>query len=176
MSWGDPDPIFDDWARLDWRQRRERRFQRWLSARGVAFASESAGEEYRRRVQSLIDAISLKKPDRVPVSANVQFFMARHSGLTKKEAMYDYQKSADALLKFHEDFRPDFQAKPVAPARVFEMLGLQFIDWPGHGLPDETPWQYLEAEYMRADEYDALIADPEGYFRRALLPRGGALL
>ena len=27
---------------------------------------------------------------------------------------------------------------------------------------------------MKADEYDALIADPEGYFRRALLPRFGS--
>ncbi len=78
-------------------------------------------------------------------------------------------------MKFHEDFLPDFQAKPAAPAKVFEMLDLKFIEWPGQNLPDETPWQYLEAEYMKADEYDALLADPEGYFRRSLLPRfGGA--
>ena len=88
--------------------------------------------------------------------------------------MYDYEKLAAALIKFHEDFRPDFQTRPVAPARVFELLGLQLVDWPGRGLADETPWQYVEAEYMRADEYDALIADPEGYFRRALLPRFGS--
>jgi uroporphyrinogen-III decarboxylase len=77
-------------------------------------------------------------------------------------------------VRYHEDFRPDFQARPVAPAGVFERLGLEFVDWPGHGLSDETPWQYLEAEYMKAEEYDALIADPENYFRRALLPRFGS--
>ena len=88
--------------------------------------------------------------------------------------MYDYEKSAAALIKYHEDFRPDFQARPVAPAKVFELLGLQFVDWPGHGLADETPWQYVEAEYMGPDEYDALIADPDAYFRRALLPRFGS--
>ena len=27
---------------------------------------------------------------------------------------------------------------------------------------------------MREDEYDALLADPEGFFRRALLPRFGS--
>ncbi len=174
MTWGAPDPMFEGWAGLDWRERRERRFQRWLSARGVEFANDAARADYTGRVQLLIDAITLKKPERVPVSANVQFFTAKHSGLTKKEAMYDHQKSAAALIKFHEDFRPDFQVKPVSPAKVFELLGLEFIDWPGKGLPEETPWQYLEAEYMRADEYDALIADPEGYFRRALLPRFGS--
>ena len=88
--------------------------------------------------------------------------------------MYDYEKMAAALIRFHEDFRPDFQANPVAPAKVFELLGLQFVDWPGGGLPDDIPWQYVEAEYMRPDEYDALIADPEGYFRRDLLPRFGS--
>ena len=174
MSWGTPDPMFDNWSQLDWRERRERRYQRWLGARGVQFANDLARQDYTGRVQLLIDAIALKKPARVPVTANVQFFLAQHSGLTKQEAMHDHQKSAAALMKYHEDFRPDFQAKPVSPAKIFDLLGLQFIDWPGKGLPAETPWQYLEAEYMRADEYDALIADPEGYFRRSLLPRFGS--
>ncbi len=174
MSWGAPDPMFDNWHQLEWRERRERRFDRWLSARGVEFVDDSVRRDYTARVQWLIDAITLKKPARVPVTANVQFFLAQHSGLTKQEAMYDHQKSAAALAKYHEDFRPDFQSKPVSPAKVFELLGLQFVDWPGRGLPAETPWQYLEAEYMRADEYDSLIADPEGHFRRALLPRFGS--
>lgn len=174
MSWGAPDPMFEGWNQLDWKQRRQRRFERWLSARGVEFASDAARADYTQRVQLLIDAITLKKPPRVPVSVNVHFYLAGHSGLTKREAMYDHQKSADALMKFHQDFQPDFQSKPVAPAKVFELLDLKFIEWPGQHLPDQTPWQYLEAEYMKADEYDALLADPEGYFRRALLPRFGS--
>jgi hypothetical protein len=173
MSWGAPDPMFEDWQQLGWKERRERRFQRWLSARGVEFADDSAREKYVARVQGMIDAIELRKPERVPVSANVHFYSAKYSGLSKKEAMYDYQKMAQALIKFHEDFQPDFQVKPVAPAKVFDLLDLKFIEWPGQNLPDEMPWQYLEAEYMKPEEYDALLADPEGYFRRSLLPRFG---
>ena len=41
MSWGAPDPMFENWHQLDWKERRERRFQRWLSARGVEFASDA---------------------------------------------------------------------------------------------------------------------------------------
>jgi uroporphyrinogen-III decarboxylase len=171
---GIPDPMFEGWDQLDWRERRTRRFERWLNARGVEFASDSTRQDYRERVQLLIDAITLKKPARVPVTANVSFYVGKYSGLTKKQSMYDYELSAAALIKYHEDFRPDFQARPVAPAKVFELLDLQFVDWPGRGLPDETPWQYLEGEYMKPNEYDALIADPEGYFRRALLPRFGS--
>jgi Uroporphyrinogen decarboxylase (URO-D) len=174
MSDDGRDPMFDGWGELDWKERRERRFQRWRDATGVEFVSDAARQDYRERVQLLIDAITLKKPARVPVTAWSGFYVGKHSGLSAKEAMYDYQEMAAALIKFHEDFRPDFQANPVAPAKVFELLGLQFVDWPGRGLADDTPWQYIEAEYMRADEYDALIDDPEGYFRRALLPRFGA--
>jgi uroporphyrinogen-III decarboxylase len=174
MSYDDHDPLFDGWSGLDWEERRERRFRRWLSARRIDFVSDSARREYEGRVQLLIDAITLKKPARVPVSTAVGFYAGKYSGLTAKESMHDYDKLASAHIKFHEDFRPDFQIRPVAPARVFDLLGLQIVDWPGHGLADETPWQYVEAGYMRADEYDALIADPEGYFRRALLPRFGS--
>jgi hypothetical protein len=174
MSDDGRDPMFEGWDQLDWKERRERRFQRWLSARGVDFVGDSVRQDYNERVQLLIDAITLKKPARVPVAAWSGFFTGKHSGLTAKAAMYDYKNTTAALIKFHEDFRPDFQANPVAPAKVFELLGLQFVDWPGRGLTDETPWQYVEAEYMRPDEYDVLIADPESYFRRALLPRFGS--
>jgi hypothetical protein len=174
MSWGGPDPMYDGWGELDWEQRRERRFQKWLAAPGVEFASDAVRQEYQARVQSLIDAITLKKPARVPVSVWSGFYVAKYSGLTAREAMYEPQKMAAALTRYHEDFRPDFQASPVAPAQVFELLGLEMVDWPGRGVGDETPWQYKESEYMRADEYDALIGDPEGYFRRTLLPRFGS--
>ena len=169
-----PDPTFDGWDKLDWEQRRERRFQRWLSAPGVEFQGETARQDHQERIQLLIDAIQLKKPARVPVTALCGYFVGKHSGLTKKEFMYDYEKAAAAVKKYHEDFLPDFQRAAVAPARVFELLGLNLVQWPGGSLADETPWQYVEAEYMGEDEYDALIADPEAYFRRSLLPRFGS--
>jgi Uroporphyrinogen decarboxylase (URO-D) len=174
MSAENRDPMFDEWDKLDWQERRERRFQRWLSAPGVEFQSETAAQDYRGRIQLLIDAIVLKKPARVPVTALCGYFVGKHSGLTKKEFMYDYERAAAAVAKYHEDFLPDFQGASVAPARVYELLGLNLVQWPGGALSDETPWQYVEAEYMGEDEYDALIADPEVYFRRSLLPRFGS--
>lgn len=169
-----PDPMFDGWDLLDRQERRARRFARWRAGHGVDFVSGEVRNAYQERVQLLIDAITLKKPARVPVGVAVGFYVGVYGGLSKRESMYDYSRSAAALLKYHEDFAPDFQGRPVAPAGVFEKLGLSFVDWPGNGLPDETPWQYLEGEYMKAEEYDTLIADPEDYFRRSLLPRFGS--
>lgn len=174
MQYEDPDPLFEGWAGLTWQERRERRFERWLGARGVQFADDSARRDYRERVQLFIDALKLDKPKRVPLSALVGFFATKHSGLNARQAMTDYQRTAAALTRFYEEFRPDFQFMPAAPARVFDLLGLQFVNWPGHGLAYESSWQYVEAEYMKADEYDALIADPSDYFRRTFLPRVGS--
>jgi hypothetical protein len=174
MSTDGRDPIFEGWDGLDWMERRERRFQRWLSAPGVEFQSDTAQEAYRERVQLLIDAITLKKPARVPVTALCGYFIGSNAGLTKKEFMYDYEKAAGAIKKYHEDFLPDTQGGGVAPARVFELLDMRLVDWPGRGLADDSPWQYVEGEYMHEDEYDALIADPDVYFRRVLLPRFGS--
>ena len=40
----------------------------------------------------------------------------------------------------------------------------------------DRAFQVLEAEFMKGDEYDALIADPEGFFLRTYMPRAfGAL-
>lgn len=163
--------LFDGWEQLSWQERRERRFARWLAPPGVEFADEGVRAAYRERVQMAIDAICLKKPVRVPVAPSTGAYAGRYAGLTAKEAMYDHHKMAAAIVKYHEDFRPDFQGGIAVSGRVFELLDVEYVRWPGHGIGDDSPWQYVEGEYMRAEEYDALIADPETYFRRTLLPR-----
>ena len=98
------------------------------------------------------------------------FYPASYGGLTAKEAMYDYEKLAPGVGRFHEDFLPDVQADPISRPRPRPDRH-RFITWPGHGMEDDAPWQYVEAEYMKTGDYDALIADPSAYFMRVLLPR-----
>src|SRR4030042_2025380 len=44
--------------------------------------------------------------------------------------------------------------------------------WPGHGLPDDASMQqFVEGEYMKADEYDILLKDPSDFCFRYYLPR-----
>jgi hypothetical protein len=166
--------MFAGWDGLCWKDRRQRRLDRWLSAPGIEYADETARAEYVDRVQLFIAALTLEKPRRVLVYPHMGFYPARYSGLTIREAMYDHKKCAAALVKFHEDFSPDFQCDLVQPGKVFELLELGFISWPGFGVSEQTPWQYREGEYMGANEYDALIADPSDYFRRIYLPRIGS--
>ena len=52
-----------------------------------------------------------------------------------------------------------------------EILGIRQFKWPGGGLPDDQPFQWVEGEYMMQDEYDEVLADPNGFAVKKLWPR-----
>jgi uroporphyrinogen-III decarboxylase len=54
---------------------------------------------------------------------------------------------------------------------VLEILDYKLYRWPGHGVPSHEPYQCVEDEYMRADEYKLLINDPSDFFLRNYFPR-----
>jgi hypothetical protein len=151
----------------------EARWAELARAEGTEFATTEAEQGFRERVQMLKHVVELRKPKRVPVCPNIGFYPFAYAGVTAEQAMYDYLKMAMALHKYHADFQPDSLA--AAPlygcGRALDILDYKLYRWPGRGVPPEAPYQCVEAEYMKADEYDALIADPSGYFQRFYLPR-----
>ena len=132
-------------------------------------------EERERRFR---DAVALRKPDRVPVVLGAEFFMTKHQGLTNKQAMYDYELMAHAWKASVIDFDWDMAPTPLGllPGPAMDLLRIRQYKWPGGQLDDDLPYQYVEAEYLRADEYDAFLSNPELFTLKTLLPRlSGAL-
>ncbi|WP_258360736.1 uroporphyrinogen decarboxylase family protein [Moorella sulfitireducens] len=155
-------------------ERQEQMFLSWLSGKGIEFANPQAEKDYKERVMRLKEAIQLKgPPDRVPVCPLTGLFPVYYSGITVEEAMYDYDKAADAWKKYVLDFKPDAYVGTVfvPPGRFFEVLDYKIYRWPGHGVPPDISYQFLEAEYMKADEYDTLIQDPSDFWLRSYFPR-----
>jgi uroporphyrinogen-III decarboxylase len=162
------------WSELSPEEKREERFKRWLSPPDVNFVSPQAEQAYKTRVTRFIKAIKMKEPDRVPVLLPAGYLPASYSGWTFKDVMYDYNKLRDAWLKFMHDFEPDSFDGPglVYPGRVIEIIDHKLHKWPGHGLPDDAPvYQYVEDEYMKAEEYDDFIDNPSDFWMRVFLPR-----
>ena len=131
-------------------------------------------ELYQEREKRLVDAIALKKPDRVPIVGKFGFFSARYSGMTYEEVMYDPEKLWQAHWKTMTEFAPDIDRNPfgltfIGP--ILETLDFQQLKWPGHGVPANISYQFLEGEYMKADEYDAFLADPTDFILRRHWPR-----
>lgn len=160
-------------------EKQEALFQRWLSPQDpqgndLPFQSSEAEKAYKERITRIKDAIQMKKkPDRVPVMVIPSFFAAFYSGMTPQEMMYDYDKLGAAFRKFALDFASDAHIGATAPGpgRFFEVLDYKLYSWPGHGVAPEHSYQCNEGEYMKADEYDALIQDPSGFFSNVYLPR-----
>ena len=90
-----------------------------------------------------------------------------------------YEKYKQAARKFSLDFGLDYTvfSGSFNSGKVFDILDMKTYSWPGRGNhPRDRGFQVLEAEFMKGDEYDALIADPEFFYSRIYMPRAfGAL-
>jgi uroporphyrinogen-III decarboxylase len=162
------------WNTLTPEEKRAARFRRWLSPPDVKFTGPAAEEGYKKRVTRFIKALSLEEPDRVPVILPAGSFPIYHAGMTLKEAMYDNTKLCQAYRKFFREFEADTFSSPamVPPGKIMELIDSRSSRWPGHGLPDDASMQqFIEGEYMKAEEYDVLLKDPSDFCLRYYLPR-----
>ncbi|MCX7912672.1 MAG: hypothetical protein N2506_06930 [Dehalococcoidales bacterium] len=163
------------WEEMTWQERREARFQRWLEAPDVKFVSREAERLYKERVMRFIKAIKLEEPDRVPVMLPTGNFPAYWGGITFRTLMYDYKKGHEVWKKYMEEFGDmDIFGGPsfVPCGRLAEALPSVQQKLPGLGLPEDAPMnQFVEGEYMLADEYDYYMLDPSDYNIRVMLPR-----
>ena len=158
----------------DAEQKQEERFETWLAAKGIPFTSDSAAAAYRDRVTLIKDAIQLKKaPARIPICPSAGFFPVQYAGVSMYDAMYDYDVLARTWQKYCDDFTPDAYNAPttVVPGKPLDILDFKLCKWPGNGVSHQQEYQYVEKEYMLADEYQDLIDDPTGYFMSTYFPR-----
>ena len=164
-----------DWTGLPADEKTDRRFRAWLEA-PAPFASSEAEAAYRQRVERLSSAMRLQgEPDRVPAPLSVaEGYPVSRAGLTPYDAMYDFDSVAEAFVDFHLTFQPDGMVSPASatlPGKAYELIDYQLYSWPGHGVKRRSWYQYNEAEWMLADEYDAFVADPSDFLLRTYLPR-----
>jgi len=157
-------------------EKREQRYQEWLDSSAIPFVSPEAEKAFQERGRRLIDAYSLREPDRVPVLVNVGSIPAYEYGLDYRTVSYDYDKLVEVCHRFNEEhaLKLDSWAMPqrIFPSKVLDILDYKLYNWPGHGLSDKARgFQYVEGEYMKADEYDAFLRDPSDFWLRVYLPR-----
>ncbi|MBN1368191.1 MAG: hypothetical protein JW967_09745 [Dehalococcoidales bacterium] len=162
-----------NWSELTPEEKRTRRFEKWLSVDGIEFKDTAAKEAYIGRLTRIIEAIKMNVPDRVPCILPVGTFPAYHDGINLHTAMYDDKASKKAWLRFLHEFESDiFDGAFISSGRLNDILAPKSLKWPGHGLSENAAMQqYVENEYMKADEYDLLINDPSDYCLRYYLPR-----
>ena len=133
-----------------------------------------AHQEYAARTKRVHDAIELKVPDRVPILPAWQLMPAVYAGMTYEEAFYDVDRFFAANEKAILEYEPDLfgiDEVVTAPGGALEALGTRQLKWPGHGVGPNESYQFVEAEYMKADEYDQFLLDPSGFTMQKYIPR-----
>jgi hypothetical protein len=88
--------------------------------------------------------------------------------------MYDYAKVSDVTRRILLEFQPDTYAPPhpiTAVGPAMERIGYRQMQWPGHGTGENVSYQYLDREYMKAEEYEDYLFDPTGFYLSKYLPR-----
>jgi hypothetical protein len=134
---------------------------------------ETAERLYKEREKRVTDVIELRTPDRIPLIPRFNFFPAAYTGLTAKDLMYDPDKLEESYWKVVQDFEPDMIENPYVKLMgpVLDALDCKQARWPGRNLPANLPFQFIEREYMKAEEYDAFLSDPSDFILRRLWPR-----
>lgn len=134
--------------------------------------NKSPEELRREREQRVTDAIRLKPTDRIPVTCELGYFVARYAGIPCSAAYYDYDAWLNAYRKTLQDFQPDMAfTRDFTPGKALEYLDPKFMKWPGYGLDPGVGFQAIEIECLQEDEYDLFLNSTADYLIRHHLPR-----
>jgi len=135
--------------------------------------SRSPEELYQERLRRVDDALNLRTPDRIPLEIAFGYFPAKYvGGLTCEAAYYDYDGWLRACKKTVTDFGADISGvQPFFPGEVLELIDPKAMMWPGHGTSPFHSHQFLEEEFMKADEYPEFLLDQGDFLLRKYLPR-----
>lgn len=128
---------------------------------------------YQEKFNRYTTALNNEKPDKVPIRLQAAEFTAKYAGFTLQEIYYDIDKNIAACTKFVQDF--DVDTCPGAPnlwwAPLHDAVGAKYLKFAGRDLDPDRQFQYVEEEYMKAEDYDAFIEDPTKWILEVLLPR-----
>lgn len=134
--------------------------------------SQDVKQLFDERLGRYHAAIALEPHDRIPIATGSNYFAEVYSGNTKQETIYDPEKWLQAEIKFCEDFpEVDVLRDNRIYGPLYDAVDVKTYKLPGRDLPPGTQFQFVEQEYMKADEYDALISDPPGFMIDIVLPR-----
>ena len=126
---------------------------------------------FNERFKRIQDAVQCKQPDRIPIMLYVENWAADIAGITRMEMNEEPEKRDQALAKTALRFQPDSCFNVAADSKMSRILGDRMTKWPGFGLEPNVSFQFVENEFMKAEDYDNFIDDPADWAIRKYLPR-----
>lgn len=131
---------------------------------------DNARKLYAERVENIWKTVNRNNPDYIPVLANTAQATVSYAGKTYREALQDKENYPVLMTKIFDELYSDCYVPmgsgvyPNADKAMNGKLQLKIG-------PDGTSIEHVAHPPMRADEYDALIADPNAFVCDVLIPR-----
>lgn len=135
-------------------------------------AGKAPQQLFGERMARLQTALKLGQPDRIPVQLGFGYMLAEMGGITRQQLHEDAAKEQELLEAAALRFQPDSAMSVYNnPASSLAMGGDKMTKFPGHGLPANGSFQFVEGEYMKPEDYDDFLRDPSDWSVRKYLPR-----
>jgi hypothetical protein len=136
-------------------------------------------EERQKRID---DAIALREPDRIPITAAGQCYSLYNAGYTVADAVYDFDKYAESILKYVTQYEPDSAGGGITiPGHgpILELVRPKNLVWPG--APDgriskNSTQQFLEYVVLQEEDMDFFMKDYTGWLLKKGFPAISELL
>lgn len=147
-----------------------------LSKKSIEGGACMEQQKYEERLERVETAIKLEEPDRVPVCLARGLIPLWLDGCTNKDAMYNYPRAIEAVLKYHKRYPVMDTASATAlnSGKAYELSQPQMLDWPGRPgtkVPDFSTYQVIEREFMGPEEYEEILDDYTGFIMHKYIPR-----
>ena len=134
-------------------------------------AEKTAQQLYAERAKRMQDALELRQPDRIPIQLGFGYMLAEMGGITRQEQHENGEKEQELLEQAALYFQPDSVMGLFNNPGSALAVGDRMTKYPGHGLPPNGSFQFVEGEYMKPEDYDAFIDDPADWSIRKYWPR-----
>jgi len=121
------------------------------------------------RKQNLIDALSFREPKKIPIGVEVLSWPLSYGGVKYRDTFDDPRKTAEAYAKFLDIIDLDFYLGGLIsrPVKAYQTMGCYHYDFSSDG--NTIAHIQPNIEFMSAEEYPELIADPVSFHDKRLL-------
>lgn len=139
--------------------------------------TEANKKLYDARIKRVNDAVAMKETDQMPVVPFFASVVQRLFGSCYKDLYYNYDKAGQAAVEFYTKYNKvdaTCMGTRFTSGKSQELCGINIIDWPGKPgtcISDYSSHQVREIEYMKPEEYRAMIEDFDGFYLRQYIPR-----
>ncbi|HRE25226.1 MAG TPA: hypothetical protein PK954_01205, partial [Anaerolineales bacterium] len=112
-------------------------------------AGKGPEQLFGERMARLQTALRLGQPDRIPIQLGFGYMLSEMGGITRQQLHEDAAKEQELLEAAALRFQPDSAMSVFNnPASSLAIGGDAMTKFPGHGLPPDGSFQFVEGEYM----------------------------